>query len=133
MPIKPQTSLQRSAKQQIVTALVADQPLPTVPLHRTTVARLQRRFQAEPTTVLTDGRHGHPSKLRGAVRELVETLCQAERTIPSWRVQQAIQAQFQLAVSISQINRLRVQLGLTSRPARAPKKDSIATVGATMD
>ena len=55
-------------------------------------------------------------------------MCQAERSLPSWRVQQAIQTQFQRTVSVSQINRVRAQLGLASRPACPPKKDSTPPV-----
>jgi hypothetical protein len=32
---------------------------------------------------VTDGRHGHPAKLRGAALVLLDTLCCAECTIPT--------------------------------------------------
>src|SRR5207248_3139233 len=38
-----------------------------VPMHRTTVYRLLKRVQSEGEQALTDGRHGHPVKLRGEV------------------------------------------------------------------
>jgi hypothetical protein len=124
MPIKPQTVAQRAAKQQVVAALVADQPLPPVPLHRTTVVQLQDRFHADPATALAEGRHGHPAKLRGAALALLEMLCRADHGIASWRVQQALADQCQVQVSVSQINRVRARRGLASRPVPPPKKDS---------
>jgi transposase len=38
-----------------------------VPMHRTTVYRLLKRVQSEGESAFTDGRHGHPTKLRGEV------------------------------------------------------------------
>lgn len=41
MGIKPQTAARRADKEQVVTAIIVDQPLPHVSLLRTTVIRIQ--------------------------------------------------------------------------------------------
>jgi putative transposase len=48
-----------------------------ISMHRTTVYRLLKRVQSEGERALTDGRHGHPIKLRGAILALVCEHCQA--------------------------------------------------------
>lgn len=51
-----------------------------VPMHRTTVYRLLKRAQSEGEQALSDGRHGHPVKLRGEVlyAEPSPLLCEAQ-------------------------------------------------------
>ncbi len=74
---------QRVVKQQILAAFEHGCSVPdllsttAVPLHRATVYRLHQRFQTDPETALSDGRHGHPSKIRGDVRAWLEAYCQA--------------------------------------------------------
>src|SRR5712692_9569564 len=41
-----------------------------VPMHRTTVYRLLKRVRTEGETAFSDGRHGHPIKLRGGAVSL---------------------------------------------------------------
>jgi hypothetical protein len=74
---------QRMATHQGIAARAADPSLPTISLHRMTVARFQRHFHADPAMTVTDGRHGHPAKLRGAALVLLDTRCCAEWTIPT--------------------------------------------------
>lgn len=45
-----------------------------ISMHRTTVYRLLKRVQSEGERALTDGRHGHPIKLCGAI---LAPLCNA--------------------------------------------------------
>ena len=87
----------------------------TIPLHRSTLYRFRRRAEADPVAALEDGRHGHPIKLRGEVRNWLVALCQETPHTPSHIVQAALQERFGLLVSISQLNRLRAAHGISSR------------------
>jgi transposase len=91
-------------------------------MHRTTVYRLLKRVQSEGERALTDGRHGHPVKLRGEVLAFVVEHCQINSCVSSPRVQRALQERFALAVSVSQLNRVRASLGLTRKPVPREKK-----------
>ncbi len=55
----------------------------TVPMHRATVYRLLKRVRAEGEVSYTDGRHGHPIKLRGEVRTFLIEHCQAAPSLSS--------------------------------------------------
>jgi transposase len=92
-----------------------------VPMHRTTVYRLLKRVQNEGERVLTDGRHGHPVKLRGEVFALVREHCQANPCVSSPTVQCLLQERFGLSISVSQLNRVRASLGLTRKPVPREK------------
>ena len=63
---------------------------------------------------LSDGRHGHPSKLRGEARAFLEETCRQAPQTPSSTIQIALRERFDLQVSISQINRVRVTLGISN-------------------
>jgi putative transposase len=93
-----------------------------VPMHRTTVYRLLKRVQSEGEQALTDGRHGHSVKLRGEVLAFVVECCQTNPALSSPAVQRALQERFALAVSVSQLNRVRASLGLTRKLVLREKK-----------
>jgi transposase len=86
-----------------------------IPLHRTTLYRFRQRVQADPVAALEDGRHGHPVKLRGKVRDWLVAFCQERPHTPSQVVQAALQGRFGQLVSISQLNRFRAAHGISSR------------------
>ena len=88
----------------------------TISMHRTTVYRLLKRVKSERERALTDGRHGHPIKLRGEVLALVCEHCQANPCVSSSAVQRLLQEQFEVSVSVSQLNRVRAARGLTRTP-----------------
>lgn len=94
----------------------------TVPMHRTTVYRLLKRVQSEGEKALTDGRHGHPVKLRGEALALVCEHCQANPCVSSSAVQRLVQERLSLAISVSQLNRVRASLGLTRKLVPREKK-----------
>src|SRR5437588_13097716 len=71
----------------------------SVQMHRTTVYRLLQRVQSEGTGALTDGRHGHPIKLRGEVLALVREHCQDNSYVSSSAVQRLVQERFGVRVS----------------------------------
>jgi transposase len=87
----------------------------TIPLHRTTLYRFRQRVQTNPVAALEDGRHGHPIKLRGEVRDWLVALCQETPPIPSHMARAALQERFGLLVSISQLNRFRAAHDISSR------------------
>ena len=71
MPTNVIPEQRRAAKRELVktvqqgaTAKVAQDSSPVM-MHRATVYRLLKRVQNEGEDALTDGRHGHPVKLRG--------------------------------------------------------------------
>jgi transposase len=94
----------------------------TVSMHRTPVYRLLKRVQSEGERALTDGRHGHPIKLHGAILALVHKHCQANPCVSSSAVHRLLQERFGVSVSVSQLNRVRAARGLTRTPAPREKK-----------
>jgi putative transposase len=99
----------------------------TVPMHRTTIYRLLKRVQADGENAYTDGRHGHPVKVRGEVRTFLTEYCQATPSPSSTQLQQAIEQRFSLRLSVSQLNRVRASLGLTyHRPPQEKKAQHLS-------
>jgi transposase len=97
-----------------------------IPCHPATIYRLRKRLQADPVTALNDRRHGHPIKLRGEVHDWLVTFCRETPHTPSHLVQAALLERFGLLVSISQLNRVRAALGLSSRK-RGKKRAAAST------
>ena len=62
-----------------------------VPMHRATVYRLLKRVRTEGEAGYTDGRHGHPIKLRGEARIFLIACCQATPSVSSPVVQHSLQ------------------------------------------
>jgi transposase len=121
MPITVTPDQRRAAKQQILAALQQGHSVSEartsspLPMHLVTVYRFRRRVQADPVAALEDGRHGHPVKLRGAIRQWVLEFCRNAPHTPSQVVQAALHERFGLVVSISQLNRFRAAHGISSR------------------
>ena len=93
-----------------------------VPMHRATVYRLLKRVQAQGEAGYSDGRHGHPIKLRGEVRTFLIESCQTTPSLSSPMLQPLIQERFGIRLSVSQLNRVRASLGLTYHPLPREKK-----------
>jgi len=81
---------------------------------RSNAYRLWLAVRQRGETVLSDGRHGHPIKLRGEARTFLEDSCRKTPQIPSSTVQTALRERLNLSVSISQINRVRAALGVSN-------------------
>ena len=111
----------RAAKEHLLADLQGGCSVPEahrrtiIPLHRTTIYRFRQRVHADPVAALADGRHGHPVKLRGEVRDWLVAFCQEASHTSSQVVQAALQARFGVLVSISQLNRFRAAHGIISR------------------
>jgi transposase len=87
-----------------------------VHVSQSTAYRLYKAVRERGEVALQDGRHGHPSKLRGAARTFLEDACRGAPQIPSSVIQRILHERFALGVSVSQINRARVALGVSNRP-----------------
>jgi transposase len=112
-------------REQLVTAMLEEQTWQQVntgfpvPLKRAMAYRLLRAVRAKGNIALLDGRHGHPSKLRGEVRAFLEAYCREAPSTPSCVLQTLLQEHFGLSVSRSQINRIRTALGVSNRSQTA--------------
>jgi len=93
-----------------------------VPMHRTTVHRLLKRVQQEGEGAFTDGRHGHPVKLRGKVLTFLKEYCQNNPYVASSTVQRLLYESCALSISVSQLNRVRATLGLSRKLVPREKK-----------
>ena len=93
-----------------------------VPMHRTTVYRLLKRVQSEGESGFTDGRHGHPVKLRGEALTFLKEHCQSNPSVSSLAVQGLLYEHFGLLISVSQLNRVRAALGVSRQRVPREKK-----------
>ncbi len=90
-------------------------------ISQSTAYRLRQRMRKAGEQALREGRHGHPAKLRGEVRQWLEQTCQRAPHTPSHEIQTQLAQGFSLQVSVSQINRVRATLGV-SNPLQSAKK-----------
>ncbi len=93
-----------------------------VPMHRATIYRLLKRVRTQGETGYSDGRQGHPIKIRGEVRTFLIESCEANPSLASPLLQRLIQERFGVCLSVSQLNRVRASLGLTYHPLPREKK-----------
>lgn len=98
-----------------------------VPMHRATVYRLISRVRTQGEAGYSDGRSGHPAKVRGEVRTFLIESCQATPSLTSPKLKVLIQERFDLCLSVSQLNRVRASLGLTYQPVSSEKKNLLAS------
>ena len=91
-------------------------------ISQSTAYRLRQRMRQGGKLALQEGRHGHPAKLRGEVREFVEETCRQAPHTPSHEIQAQLTERFALSISVSQLNRVRAALGVSNPPQSAKKK-----------
>ena len=113
----------QGARIRCVKALLAGQGWPEVAaateslsIKRAMAYRLVHAVRTRGDVALADGRHGHPSKLRGEARAFLEEQCRQAPSTPSSTLQEELRERFDLSVSISQLNRVRAALGISNRP-----------------
>ena len=82
---------------------------------RATAYNLLRLVRTRGEEALEDGRHGHPYKLTAPVQEWLLEYCRGAPGTPSRVVRAEIGERFGVTVSVSQINRVRAALGVSSR------------------
>jgi transposase len=91
-------------------------------ISQSTAYRLRQRMRQGGKQALQEGRHGHPAKLRGEVREWLEETCRQAPHTPSHEIQAQLAERFALPISVSQLNRVRAALGVSNPPQSAKKK-----------
>jgi len=126
---------QRAAKAQMIAAMQAGQSWQEaarragVQTSRTAAYRLLQRVRTEGAAALEEQRRGHPTKVREPVRQWLVQFCRAAPEMAGRTVQAALQEQFHLEVSISQVNRLRAALGVSRPTPGAGKKSARGAAG----
>lgn len=113
----------RAARLQLIGRMFAGQSWQTAvaqsQLHisRSTAYRLVQlaRDEDKVANAFLDDRHGHPYKLTEPVQRWISEVCIKDPQMPSSRVQSELKSHFGIAVSVSQINRVRAKLGVTKQ------------------
>ncbi len=113
----------RTARLQVIGRMFAGQSWQTAvsqsQLHisRSTAYRLVKlaRDEDKVAKVFLDDRHGHPYKVTEPVRVWLVDVCTQNPQMASSRVQAELQSRFGVAVSVSQINRVRAKLGVSQQ------------------
>ena len=134
-----QEEQRRVAKGQLTALMQAGHPwheaaaMAGVQIGRSAAYQLLRNVRLRGNVALQDGRHGHPAKLRPPVREFLETTCREAPDTPSHVLQAALQEQFDILVSIGHLNRVRAELGLSSRMVHRGKNSSSLALQRNLD
>jgi putative transposase len=113
----------RKRRLQLIEAMFAghswQEALAQSQLHisRATAYRLRQlaRDEDKAGLVFLDDRHGHPYKLSEPARTWLAELCTTHPQLASSRVQAELQTTFGVTVSVSQINRVRAKLGISTQ------------------
>jgi transposase len=111
----------RTARLQVIGRMFAGQSwqmaVSQSQLHisRSTAYRLVKlaRDEDKVAKAFLDDRHGHPYKVTEPVRVWLVDVCTQNPQMASSRVQAELQSRFGVAVSVSQINRVRAKLGVS--------------------
>ena len=112
---------ERAARLQLIEHMFAGHSWQTAAaqsqLHvsRSTAYRLVKlaRDEEKAERAFLDDRHGHPYKITEPVRRWMTEFCTSNPQVASSRVQRELQSRFGVAVSVSQINRVRAQCGVS--------------------
>ena len=82
---------------------------------RATAYRLRQlaRDEEKAERTFLDDRHGHPYKLTEPVQAWLSEFCTDHPQVASSQLQRELQSRFGVAVSVSQINRIRAKLGVS--------------------
>ena len=86
-------------------------------ISRSTAYRLRQLARDEDKAELAflDDLHGHPYKLIEPARTWIAEFCTTHRQLATSRVHAELQTTFGLSVSVSQINRVRAKLGISTQ------------------
>jgi transposase len=111
----------RTARLQVIGRMFAGQSWQTavtqsqLNISRSTAYRLVKlaRDEDKVAKAFLDDRHGHAYKLTEAVGVWLVDCCTNNPQVASSRVQAELKSRFGVAVSVSQINRVRAQLGVS--------------------
>jgi transposase len=113
----------RAARLQLIGRMLAGQSWQTavaesqLPIARATAYRLVQyaRDEEKAPQVFLDDRHGHPYKVTEPVQAWIREVCTDNVQMPSSRIQRELKSRFDVAVSVSQINRVRAKLGVSNQ------------------
>ena len=84
-----------------------------VKVHRTTAERWFHRLESEGETGLAERRRGSAYKITPKIRAWLEKECRDDTNRTSAELQKVIQRDFQITVTVRQINRVRATLGVS--------------------
>jgi len=122
----------RAARLQLIGRMLAGQPWQMavaesqLHLSRASAYRLVQyaRDEDKAPQIFLDDRHGHPYKLTAPMQAWISEVCTDNAQIPSSKVQSELKSRFGVAVSVSQINRVRAKLGVGNQwRGRAQESD----------
>lgn len=107
----------RAARLQLIGRMLAGQSWQTavtesqLQMCRATAYRLVQyaRDEEKAPQIFLDDRHGHPYKLTEPVQVWINEVCRENVQMPSSKVQRELKSRFGVAVSVSQINRVRAK------------------------
>lgn len=123
----------RAARLQLIGRMLAGQSWQTavaesqLQVCRATAYRLIQyaRDEDKAAQVFLDDRHGHPYKLTEPMQAWIKEVCVDNMRMPSSEVQKELKSRFGVAVSVSQVNRVRAKLGVSNQwksRAQGPSK-----------
>ncbi len=81
---------------------------------QTAAYRLLRLVRTEGAAPLEERRHGHPYKLTGTVREWLVGRCRGTPGVPARVLRTEISDRFGVTMSVTHINRVRAELGVSN-------------------
>ena len=122
---------ERTARLQLIEYMFAGHSWQTaaaqsqLKVSRSTAYRLVKlaRDEEQAERAFLDDRHGHPYKLTEPIRTWMTEFCITHPQVASSRVQRELKSHFGVEVSVSQINRVRAQCGVSHQwrgQAQAP-------------
>lgn len=124
------TEQRKAAKARMVAGMLRGQPWQTaaatagVRTSRTTAYRLREKVRMQGENGLSDGRHGHPSKLRAPIQQWLEVYCRGAPGASGLMVQAALHEQCGLTVSVRHLNRIRAARGVGRDLRRRARQDA---------
>ena len=121
----------QAAKMQMVEHMLQGKPwheavaAAGLQISRSTAYHLLKRVHTEGEADLTDGRHGHPTKLRAPLRHWLEAYWRGHQEATCRGTQAALEACFGVKVSQSHLSRVRTALGVPRHSQGAGKKGGV--------
>ena len=118
-------AISQDDKLRVVELILAGQLWPAaiaqvgVQVSESTAYRWVRGWRRAGLAGLSDGRHGHASKMTSEIETWLKEYCGQAAHTPSRAVKQRLQEQFKVEISRGHLNRVRAELGV-SRLKKSP-------------
>lgn len=119
----------QTTKQLVIEGMLAGLPWDearqraNAPVSRATVFRWHARFATDGAAVFHDQRHGHTWLLTQPIQTWIVTYCQTHPHTPSHALKAMLATELDCIISVSRLNVVRGQLGVTYQRPRHEKKD----------